>query len=182
MRNMGISISRVYIFAAAFFLIATISSAQRIRTSFGDEVLVPVFITMRAASGALTTGETTTAIVSASRIDLVVFLSITTLTLPDADDEVDFYFQTSYDNKSTWTDLENVHFTMADNGTTATKVLRLGPWPPLSSADKAADNTDGALADDTKNAYPVGGQIRIKTSVTGATAPTYAYSATVFLR
>ncbi|NIO42633.1 MAG: hypothetical protein GTO41_22295, partial [Burkholderiales bacterium] len=103
------------------------------------------------------------------------------LTLPDGDDEVDFYFQTTYDG-STWTDLENVHFDNADNGTTPTKIVRLGPWAPISTADKATDNTDGAIADDTKRAWPIGSQIRIKTTVTGASAPTYAYSAIVWLR
>jgi hypothetical protein len=44
------------------------------------------------------------------------------------------------------------------------------------------DPTDGAIADDTNADYPVGSQLRIKTTVTGATAPTYAYSATAIVR
>ena len=138
--------------------------------------------TLRAASGALTAGETSPVLDVGGALDAVLILDLITLTLPDGDDEVDFYIQTSYDNGATWTDLENVHFAIADDGTSPTRILRIAPWPTVSSADKAADNTDGTINDNTKNAYPVGGIIRIKTTVTGATAPTYAYSAVVFLR
>jgi hypothetical protein len=136
---------------------------------------------MQSASGDLTAGTTTGSIWTAPHIDIVIVLDVTKLTLADGDDEVDFYFQTTYDG-SNWTDLENIHFDNADNGSTTTRIVRLGPWAPLSTADKGAANTDGALADDTKLAYPVGWLIRIKTTVTGATAPTYAFSAVVFLR
>jgi hypothetical protein len=141
--------------------------------------------TLRSASGALTAGETSSSVWTAPHIDIVVILRVTTITTADGDDEVDFYFQTAHDDNSgspAWTDLENIHFDNADNGTTATRVVRLGPWAPISTADKGAAVSDGALADDTKLAYPVGWMIRIKTTVTGATAPTYAYSAEVFLR
>lgn len=49
----------------------------------------------------------------------VLNLNITDLTLADADDEIDFYVQTSYDHGTTWVDCQNFHFTNADNGTAA---------------------------------------------------------------
>ena len=42
--------------------------------------------------------------------------------------------------------------------------------------------TDAGLADDTKLDLPIGDRIRIRTVVTGTTAPTYAYNAEIFIR
>lgn len=67
----------------------------------------------------------------------IIFIDITTLTLADADDEVDFYIQTTYDGATTWTDLQNFHFSNSDNGSTASKVAVItsdldGPGEMLS--------------------------------------------------
>lgn len=132
-------------------------------------------VIVRTASGALTAGEVSAPLRIGSWVKLaIVQLLVTTLTLADADDEVDFWLQTTYDDGTTWVDLENVHFSNADNGTTASKILTIG-WPRASNP--AQNITDGTLADNTKLDLPPGGQLRIKTGVTGATAPTYAYSA-----
>ncbi len=164
------------------FLGSTKSGAQlRTRTTYTAPASAT--FTLRAASGPLTGADTPIPLIECAWcVDVVIVLDVTTITTPDGDDEIDFYFQTTYDGGTTWTDLENVHFATADNGTPAKRIVRLGPPGPISSADKAADNTDGTLADDTKNAYPLGAFIRAKTAVTGATAPTYAYSAKVFVR
>ena len=103
--------------------------------------------TLRAASGALTAGETTTAITTVGGFETAtVVLDVTTLTLADADDEVDFYIQTTYDAGTTWTDIENVHFTTADDGTTQTRLVKIndledGPGTilTLTGTDPAAN-------------------------------------------
>lgn len=122
-----------------------------------------------AFTGAATTIDTS------SRLVLVLF-DVTVLTLADADDEVDLYIQMTYDGGTTWTDVENIHFANADNGTTAKKVVSVGVQE-FVAADTATDSVDGALADDTKEKAALGSAMRIKTTITGATAPTYAFSA-----
>ncbi len=138
-------------------------------------------ITLRAASGDLTAGETTTAITNLQVVnEAIVFINITTATLPDGDDEVDFYLQTTYDEGTSWVDLANVHLANADNGSPQKTMISIGAIP--AGVAQLDDPTDGAIADDTNADYPVGSQLRIKTAVTGATAPTYAYSATAIVR
>lgn len=137
-------------------------------------------VVVRAASGSLVAGETTTAIQEIGWAKTAVIrLDVTTLTLPDADDVVDFYLQTSYNEGVDWVDIENIHFATADNGTTSKKLLVVSD--PQSSAVARAE-TDGALADNTKLDLPLGDRVRIKTAVEGATAPTYAYNAEMSLR
>lgn len=138
--------------------------------------------TLRAASAsALSAGTTVTSSVFSSHRGVTVFLDINTLTLPDADDEVDFYLQTSYDGGTTWCDLENLHFGNAANGTTAKRVLSVGA-AEFGASDTAVTCTDGTLADGTKVKTPMGDRVRIKTAVSGATAPTYDFTATAAFR
>jgi hypothetical protein len=133
--------------------------------------------TLRAASGDLTAGETTTE-VECKGANAAVFVNITKLTTTDADDEVDFYIQTIYDGTN-WSDLSCLHFATGDTGTTPKKIMVFGP-PSVLASSVAYTATDGALADNTKVLAPLGTHIRIKTAVTGATAPTYAYSAVAY--
>ncbi len=77
---------------------------------------------LQTASGALT-ATTTTAAPNAVFSTAIIFLDVTTITTPDADDTVDFYIQTTYDDGTTWTDVENVHFATADDGNTATRII-----------------------------------------------------------
>lgn len=145
--------------------------------------LVGDSFTLRAASGALTAGESTTAVTNLGGMTFcTVQLNVTTITTADADDEVDFYLQTSYDDGTTWADLENVHYDMGDTGTTATVLLRVGATGDVLAADTAAARTDGALADGSKLKIYLGDRLRFKTAVTGATAPTYAYNSTAYCR
>ena len=132
-------------------------------------------VQMRAASGDLAVAETTSA-VQARFGRLAILLDVTKLTLADVDDEVDFYIQTTYDAGANWCDAENIHFENADDGNTAKLIVRVGETDYLA-ADTAAACTDGTLADGTKLKVPLGQQVRIKTLITGATAPTYAYAA-----
>lgn len=129
--------------------------------------------TLRAASGDLTAGETTTA-VPIIGTNAGVFLNVTKLTTADADDEVDFYIQTTYDGTN-WFDLSCIHFATGDTGTTPKYVMVFGP-PSVLASSVGVLATDGTLTDDTKALLPLGTHIRIKTKVTGATAPTYAYT------
>lgn len=81
-------------------------------------------VVLRVASGPLVVGEIVAPLANLLPFSrAVIFLDITTLTLPDADDEVDFYIQTSYDGGVAWSDVENVHFTTADDGNTATRII-----------------------------------------------------------
>ena len=137
-------------------------------------------VALRRASGALTAGETTAPLVGIGWANLaVVRIDITTLTTPDGDDEVDFFIQTSYNGGTDWVDVEQIHYANAENGTTPTVLAVIGG--PQSSAVARAE-TAAALADDTKLDLPLGDRLRIVTAVAGATAPTYAYNAEVFLR
>ncbi len=52
----------------------------------------------------------------------IILLDFTALTLEDPDDEIDAFIQTTYDGGTTWTDLQNFHFSNSDNGSTATNV------------------------------------------------------------
>lgn len=138
-------------------------------------------ITLRAASGNLTAGETTTAVTNLQVAhEAIVFINITVATLADGDDEVDFYLQTTYDEGTSWVDLANVHLANSDNGSPQKTMIEIGAIP--AGVDQLDDPTDGSIADDTNANYPIGSQLRIKTTVTGATAPTYAYSATAIVK
>jgi len=137
-------------------------------------------VELRAASGTLSAGETSTPVTGLDHYNqAVIRLDVTEITTPDVDDEVDFYLQTSYNGGADWVDLENIHFDNGDNGTTAKKLLVIGG--PQSSAVARAE-TDGSLADNTKLDLPIGDRLRWKTAVTGATAPSYAYNSEASLK
>ena len=86
------------------------------------------FRTIRAASGDRTEGETTVGVYTegyAGRFftEATLTIDITKLTLPDADDEVDFYIQTTYDNGENWVDTENIHFDDDDDSSTTRRIV-----------------------------------------------------------
>ena len=135
-------------------------------------------ITLRSASGDLTAGETTTAI-DVTGTNAAVFLNVTKLTTTDADDEVDFYIQTTYDDTN-YVDLSCLHFGTTDTGTTPQYIFVFGP-PSVLATSVGVLATDGTLTDNTKQLMPLGIKMRIKTKVTGVTAPTYAYAAIAYI-
>ncbi len=98
-----------------------------------------------------------------------------TLTLPDGDDVIDLYLQTSYDGGTTWVDIENLHFETAANGSTPTHIFMIGP--PVIGTTVARVPVDGAVADNTKIDIPLGDRLRFKSLLAGATAPTYNFTA-----
>lgn len=111
------------VFLTAALLFPSWSSAQgtQAASTFRD-----FEFTLRTASGALTAGEIAGPITNTSSFAIAtVVIDMTTLTLPDADDEVDFYVQTTYDDGVNWTDVENIHFSNADDGTTARRIIRI---------------------------------------------------------
>ena len=134
-------------------------------------------VTLRSASGALTAGEESPTLDTTQFKSAIIFLNVTTLTTPDADDEVDFYIRTRYDGVN-WVDVENIHFALADNGTTPKMVAGISVVE-FAAADVAIDG-DARIADNTKRQLPLGAELSIETTVAGATAPTYAYSAEVY--
>ncbi len=130
--------------------------------------------TLRDPSGNLAVGEISAALDTEGFSTAVVMLSVTELVMADADDEVDFYIQTRLPDGS-WADVANVHFAFADEPIqTATRLIGIGP---KAAGVAVITPTDGTLADNTDVDLPLGSAVRIKTAVTGATAPTYAYNA-----
>lgn len=138
-------------------------------------------VVLRAASGALTAGETTTPVFNMNEYRFVaVILDVTTITA-SAGEEIDFYLQTTYFNGTSvndWFDLENIHLDNGDNGSTVKKVLIVTPNRP-TAGDVAEDVTVGTLSDNSKIDLPLDAGLRIVTKVTNT--PTYAYSATAYL-
>ncbi len=135
-------------------------------------------VTLRSASGVLSAGETSPEVQTSKYRAAVLDLDVAALTTPDADDEVDFYFQTKINGR--WQDFANVHFVQADNGSTPKRTVLIGP--PKEGVAAAINPTDGTIADNTVSAnMPLGEALRVKTAVTGATAPSYNYSVKVSL-
>ena len=134
---------------------------------------------LREPSGTLSAGETITGLDGMEWARLaIVRVDITLITTPDADDQVDFYIQTSYNEGVDWVDLENIHLIDGDNGNTEVDLVVIGG--PKANNTYIAE-TDGTLSDNTKVDLPLGDRLRIKTLVTGASAPSYAYNAEVYL-
>lgn len=132
---------------------------------------------IRPASGALSAAETGLALlVPGWAKKAIVHLDITTITTADGDDEVDFYIQTTYNRGTDWVDLANVHVANAQNGSPEASLLTFDREQSNVSAIAPAD---AALADDTRANLPLGDRMRIRTAVSGASAPTYAYNAEV---
>lgn len=141
-------------------------------------------VVVRAPSGNLSAGETVV-FAPPSGGDLtkfrsaLVYLNVTNIETPDADDRIRFYIQTSYDLGATWEDVANVMFDNADNGVEPQfGVIAVGPAP---AGVGVFAHSDGALADNTNRDLPLGDRVRIVVTVAGATAPTYAYEARVTL-
>lgn len=133
---------------------------------------------LRAASGNLLVDETSPEVETEGFATAVVQLSVTELIMADADDEVDFYIQTQLPDGS-WADVANAHFDDTDEPiTTATRLVGIGP---KAAGVAVITPTDGTLADDTDVDLPLGSAVRIRVVLTGATAPTYAYSASISL-
>lgn len=78
-----------------------------------------------------------------------------------------------------WVAVANVTYATADNGTAPQAVVSVGN-PALTPV--IVDDLDGEVADDTIRALPLGDRLRLRTTVAGATAPTYNYSARVSLQ
>ncbi len=107
-----------------------------------------------------------------------VHINFKTITTPDGDDVVDLYLQTTYDGVN-WVDRANIHLATGDNGTTPQYVIVFGE---PQAGDDIVTVTDGAIADDTDAAIPLGIGVRIKVLIEGATAPSYNYEAAVLYR
>jgi len=138
---------------------------------------------VQAATGDLSANATSTPISCRQYHTATIHLDITTLTMDDTGDEVDFYFQTTYDDVK-WVDLENVHYANDADGTTPELVLMFGVQEVLAGDNAPITPTDGGLADDTKVKLPLGLRFRIKVVIVDATGSdiTYAYVATGVFR
>ena len=134
---------------------------------------------MRSASGNLVSAETTTPVPVDGYESAVVRLDITTLTI-GASEEVDFYFQTTYNNAD-WVDVFNVHYAQADTGNTPKTLYSVGA-PVLGTVIVITPvvETDGTLTDDLLNLLPLGVSVRWKTLLTNGGI--YAYNSEIFLK
>lgn len=115
--------------------------------------------TVRSASGALTAADTSDALDVTGYAGLiftkaVITLDVTTLTLADADDEVDFYIQTTYDGGTNWVDTENIHFDSSDNGATAKRVIVIDGALDGPGSIKSIVGTDPAAGNEISETVP----------------------------
>ncbi len=128
------------------------------------------------ATGAITISTEHTPLTGLGQYNNAIIQAIfATLTLPDGDDVIDVYLQTSFDGGTTWVDIENVHFETTEDGNTPTFIFMIGPAVVGTTTGRTP--TDGTITDDTKVDVPLGDRIRFKTLLAGATAPTYNFTA-----
>ncbi len=73
-----------------------------------------------------------------------------------------------------WIEVAQVTYDTTDNGTSPHCVVVIGGE---GAGPQIVDDLDVALADDTVLALPLGDRIRLRTSLAGASFPTYDYSA-----
>ena len=130
--------TKLILAAVLFLLSAGISEAQR-RLIQGD-------------SGVLSAASTSSP-VGTIGTSAAILLDFTLLTLPDSDDEVDFYIQTTYDGIN-WTDVENIHFTDADDGTTAQRVVIIDGQADGPGVLQASEGTDPATGTEVSETVP----------------------------
>ena len=72
-----------------------------------------------------------------------------------------------------WIEVAQITYDNSDNGTAPEAVVVIGGE---SAGPQIADDLDAALADNTIIGLPLGDRLRLRTTVAGATAPTYNYS------
>lgn len=92
--------------------------------------------------------------------------------------ELRFYLQTSYNGGTDWADVECFTLTVG-LGQSATKNMVITNPVPVA-ATSALVETDGSLANNTKNDLPLGDSLRIKVDETGTS--TYEFIATAIFR
>lgn len=110
--------------------------------------VVSIYEELRSSSvAAETTPITITSQIYESSTRALVELKFTQLSLPDGDDEIDVFVQTTYDEGVTWVDTQNFHFSISNNGTTPKLQANIdgAPWGPglirvLPLVDPAAGN------------------------------------------
>jgi hypothetical protein len=78
-----------------------------------------------------------------------------------------------------WVEVAQITYDDTDDGTAPEALVVLGS---TDMSPVILDDIDAALADDTILPAPLGDRLRIRTSVAGATAPTYNYSARASLQ
>ena len=135
-------------------------------------------LVIRDPSGNLVAGEVSASVETEGFATAVVLLNVTALVMADADDEVDFYIQTQLPDGD-WADVAKAHFDNGDEPIAgATRLIGIGP---KAAGVAVITPTDGTLSDDTNDDLPLGLAVRIRVVLTGATAPTYAYNASIAL-
>ncbi len=73
-----------------------------------------------------------------------------------------------------WIEVAQITYDTADTGTAPQAVVVIGGE---SAGPQIADDLDADLADNTILGLPLGDRLRLRTTIAGATAPTYNYSA-----
>lgn len=138
---------RILALMLAVFVFAVMGWAQSVRT-------------IQSATGALTAAATTSAVSTLGRYAIIT-LDVTTITTADADDEIDFYIQTTYDNTN-WVDCENIHFDNSDNGSTAKRVIVIDGALDGPGSIKSIAGTDPAAGGEVSETVPANAVWRLK--------------------
>lgn len=132
---------------------------------------------LRPASGNISGAETTEPVYVGWASKVTVHIDLTNFTIPDADETVTFYVQTTF-NGTDWVDLESFRH----NAATAQERYLEFIASAYALVDPPITPGDGALTADTKVDLGFGRQIRIKVAhsdPSGADS-VYAYNAEAF--
>ena len=137
-------------------------------------------VIIRADSGALIVGETVTPgfDLTGHRKAVIHIRQLANLVTPDVDDHVRFFIDTAYGdpvggNNPRWVAVANVTYDDGDDGNAPEAVSTIGE----QNVNNSEDDLEVEIADDANRNLPLGDRIRIRTTVAGATAPTYRYEA-----
>lgn len=105
----------------------------------------------------LPTGSQTTSVnasINTTGYTAIIYLDVTELDLNDGDDEVDIFLQTTYDDATSWTDIQNIHFTDDDDGTTAQLILIIDGAKDGPGTQQATEGTDPATGSEVSETVP----------------------------
>lgn len=105
----------------------------------------------------LPTGSQTTSVnasINTTGYAAIIYLDVTELDLPDADDTVNIWLQTTYNDGDNWTDVQNVNFTDADDGTTASLILIVDGAKDGPGTQQSSEGTDPATGQEISETVP----------------------------
>ncbi len=135
-------------------------------------------IVLREDSGALSVADNPAAVqVDGHRVAILHLRQVANLATPDGDDVVNFFIDVAYgdggDGTPHWVNAAFISYVNADDASAPEAVIVIGSehGANLLTNDLQADlGAEGVRAN-----VPLGDRLRVRTTVAGATAPTYRY-------